>query len=81
MTDKKSDDYSDGFVTGFLVTLGVMIVALILLSIGSTNGDTFVRDGIRYGSLCEDLGKVCGDWYIIGDAVEFVPTPVVKERS
>jgi len=76
MTEPNDSDYGEGFSNGFLAALLLLLVGLFLLSIGSTNGDTFVRDGIRYGSICEDIGKVCGDWYIIGDAVEFVPTPV-----
>jgi len=68
------------FAVGVGVGALLALVLSFLLLIGGTNGYTFVRDGVRYGSVCESAGKLsCGDWYIVGDAVEFVPTPVVKE--
>ena len=78
----EKSERGDGFLAGFMVMLIVGVVVLFTVLIGDTNGDTFVRDGVRYGRVCEKVGVIsCGDWHIIGDAVEFVPTPVVIEVS
>jgi len=72
---EQNDDWSlfgAGVVVGILLGLVVLFMTLI----GDTNGDTFVRGGVRYGRVCEKTVAIsCGHWYIIGDAVEFVPTP------
>ena len=78
---EETDDWGL-FVAGVFVGVLLGIVVLFVTLIGDTNGDTFVRDGVRYGRVCEKVGVIsCGDWHVIGDAVEFVPTPIVIEVS